>query len=508
MASVSGQAPPDNGPVLRLLTPGPLGAMQPTMSSPSSPLATAYDPEHFRRLGHAWVDQLADHLARTLGRQVPVLAWTPPETSLADFPADFSEEPSGDPLALLSRVLAASHHLHHPRYVGHQVSAPVPLATLCDLVSSMLNNGMAVYEMGPVSTAMETHVLRWMGGVLGLPGSVGGVLTSGGSAGNLTALLAARQARAGFDAWNGGASAGPPLTVLVAETAHYCIARSTRVMGWGAGGVTPVPVDAHYRLRPEALEESLATARRAGRHPIAVVASAGSTATGAFDPLEAVADFCARHQLWFHVDGAHGASAALSPRYRHQVQGIERADSVVWDAHKMMMMPALITAVLFRDGRRSFDAFSQEASYLFNGQDTRRMHDTGLRTLECTKEMMALKLYTCLKVLGTRLFADAVTGSFDLARRFAQRLQAAEDFELAVPPDCNIVCFRHTPRDVPAQELDALQVRLRETLVTSGDFYLVQTVLGGRTWLRTTLINPLTTDADLDALLAALRRAA
>jgi L-2,4-diaminobutyrate decarboxylase len=473
----------------------------------SSRLTAAYDPEHFRRHGHQLVDQLADQLARTLRREGPVLPWATPATNVERYPADFPEEPSGDFTALISRVLADSHHLHHPRYAGHQVSAPLPLSALCDLASSLLNNGMAVYEMGPVATAMEHNVLRWMAGVIGMPEGARGVLTSGGSAGNLTALLAARQAKAGFDAWNGGATAGPPLTVLVPESTHYSVSRATKVMGWGAGGVTPVPVDARYRLRPETLEDVLAAAKRSGRRPIAVVASAGSTATGAFDPLEAVADFCEKHGLWFHVDGAHGTSAALSPTYRHQVKGLERADSVVWDAHKLMMMPALITAVLFREGHRSFDAFAQEASYLFTGQDTRPWSDVAMRTLECTKEMMSLKLYACLSVLGTKLFADSITRTFDLSRRFAERLQASGDFELAVPPDCNIVCFRHTPQGVPASELDALQVRLRESLVTSGDFYLVQTTLGGRVWLRTTIINPLTTDEDLDALLEALRRA-
>ncbi|EAU68582.1 L-2,4-diaminobutyrate decarboxylase [Stigmatella aurantiaca DW4/3-1] len=408
----------------------------------------------------------------------------------------------------MERVLSTSNHLHHPRYIGHQVTAPLPVASLCDLVSSLLNNGMAVYEMGPASSAMEHSVLRWMAGQLGLPEGSGGVLTSGGSAGNLTALLAARQARAGYDAWGGGASAGPPLTVLVPETAHYCISRSVKMMGWGAEGITPVPVDAHFRLRPEALEEARARALGAGRRPIAVVACAGSTSTGAFDPLEAVADFCERHGLWFHVDGAHGASAALSPSFRHQVKGIERADSVVWDAHKMMLMPALITAVLFREGSRSFESFAQEASYLFHGQDTRRWSDIGLRTLECTKEMMALKLYTSLSLLGTRFFADYVTATFELARRFAARIQAAPDFELALEPDCNIVCFRYAPEGVPASQLDALQTHLRERLITRGDFYLVQTTLPRGVHLRTTLIHPLTSEEDLSALLETLRRAA
>jgi L-2,4-diaminobutyrate decarboxylase len=469
--------------------------------------AAAYDAERFRNQAHQLVDQLADYLAgATQGGAMPVLPWAPPEENLARFPASFPEEPTGELGPFMARVLAHSNHLHHPRYVGHQVSSPLPLAALCDFVSSLLNNGMAVYEMGPASTAMEHHVLRWMAGQLGLPDTAGGVLTSGGSVGNLTALLAARQAKAGFDAWNAGSTAGPPLTVLVAETAHYCLARATKVMGWGSSGITPVPVDAHFRLRPEALEDALAAATRAGRRPIAVVASAGSTSTGAFDPLDAVAGFCQRHGLWFHVDGAHGASAALSPTYRHQVKGIERADSVVWDAHKMMMMPALVTAVVFRDGSRSFEAFAQQASYLF-AQDTRRWSDVGLRTLECTKEMMALKLYTCLSLLGTRFFSDYVTATFELTRRFAQRLQAAGDFEVPVAPDCNILCFRHTPRGLAASELDALQGRLRQQLITQGGFYLVQTTLPTGVYLRTTLINPLTSDAELDALMEALRRA-
>ncbi|MCI0571469.1 MAG: pyridoxal-dependent decarboxylase [Myxococcaceae bacterium] len=476
------------------------------MSPPSRDLLAAYDPETFRELGHQLVDQLSEYLARATGaNDLPVLPWVPPSTNVERFPAQFPEEPSGDFLALMNRVLAGSNHLHHPRYVGHQVTAPLPLAALSDMVSALLNNGGAVYEMGPVSSAMERNVLRWMADLLGLPAEAGGVFTSGGSAGNLTALLAARQAKAGYDAWNGGAHAGPPLTVLVPESAHYCVSRATRIMGWGEGGVTPVPVDASFRLRPDALEGALMAARRAGRHPIAVVGSAGSTATGAFDPLEAVADFAQAHDLWFHVDGAHGASTALSPKYRAQLKGIERADSVVWDAHKMMLMPALVTAVLFRDGARSFDAFSQEASYLYHGDDPRPWSDIGLRTLECTKLMMALKVYVALSVLGTRAFGDYVTQTYDQARRFADRLEASGDFELAVRPDCNIVCFRHTPRGVAAEQLDALQARLRERVIQRGDFYLVQTRLPRGVFLRVTLINPLTRDEDLEALLEALR---
>ncbi len=470
-------------------------------------IRAAFDAESFRTQGHRLIDQLADYLATAQqGGPLPVLPSMSPEAQRAAWPASFPEHPAGDLSEILARVLAGSNHLHHPRYVGHQVTAPLPLAALCDMAAALLNNGMAVYEMGPVATAMEHHLVRWMSAQIGWGDRAGGVFTSGGSAGNLTALLAARQAKAGFDAWEAGDGGGPPLALLVSEQAHYSVRRAVQIMGWGSAGVVPVPTDARFRLRADALTDAWRGAERAGRKVIAVVASACSTATGSFDPLEGIADFCRAHDLWLHVDGAHGASAALSAKYRHLLAGIERADSVVWDAHKMLLMPALATAVLFRNGRRSHEAFAQEASYLFSRRDgDAPWYDIGQRTLECTKLMIALKLYVALSVHGTRLFADYVTASFDLARRFAARLHQAPDFELAVEPEANIVCFRYTPEG--DADLDALQQRVRHRLLADGAFYLVQTRLPAGVFLRTTLINPLTGDDDLAALLEAIRAA-
>ena len=312
-----------------------------------------------------------------------------------------------------------------------RVSFSLPEAALCNLVSSLLNNGTAVYEMGPVSTAMERNLARWLAKQLGFPVGADGVFTSGGSAGNLTALLAARQAKAGFDVWTEGAHGGRPLAVLVSEQAHYCVSRSLQIMGFGKAGAWPVPVDARYRMRPEALPDAMHAAQASGRSVIAVVASAGSTATGAFDALEDVAEFCSVNDLWFHVDGAHGASAVLSDTHRGRLAGIERADSVVWDAHKMMLMPALVTAVLFRDGRHSYQPFAQEASYLFSRQaPEEQWFNLASRTLECTKTMMVLKLYAGLAVRGRRFFAEYLDSMFSLARRFSEAIRNAPDFEL------------------------------------------------------------------------------
>jgi L-2,4-diaminobutyrate decarboxylase len=269
-----------------------------------------------------------------------------------------------------------------------------------------------------------------------------------------------------------------------------------------------VPVDDAFRMRADLLQDAFDQATRSGRRVFAVVASACSTATGAFDPIDALADFCQSRGLWLHVDGAHGASAALSPRHRGLLRGIERADSVVWDAHKMMLMPALATAVLFRDERRSHEAFAQEASYLFDAREGRDEWNVGTRTLECTKRMMSLTLYASLAVHGTGVFGEHVAHLFDLGARFAQLLRAESDFEVPVEPQCNIVCFRHLPHGVAAGDADALQERIRRRLLGSGEFYVVQTKLRGNVYLRTALMNSLTGEAELVRLIQACREAA
>jgi L-2,4-diaminobutyrate decarboxylase len=455
-----------------------------------------YSPTRFRENGHSLVDLLAGHLTDAAGGKLPaVMPAGRPADFTARFAGDFPEIGDGDVLRVVAEAMAASTALHSPGFIGHQVATPLPDAALCDLAASLLNNGMAVFEMGPAASAMERAVLAYLARVLGLPATAGGVLTSGGSVGNLTALLAARQAKAGFDVWREGLRNRPQLVVFVAETAHYCVARSLRILGLGDGGVVAVPVDERMRMQVPALEDELRRARRHGRRPIAVVASACSTAAGAFDPIDAIADVCAREDLWLHVDGAHGASLALSPRHRDTVRGIERADSVVWDAHKMMLMPALITAVLFRDAAAGARAFSQEAGYLFDETaDNDAWSDIGRRTIECTKRMMSLKLYAALAAHGTRVFAEHVDAVCALTRYLAAGARA-RGLSVLVEPECDIVCFRHP--DHPG----GATAGVRRALLAEGRFYIVQVHLASGLWLRCTVLNPGTTTADVDQLL-------
>lgn len=470
---------------------------------PSSPtdLKASFDATSFRDYGHRVVEMLADHLDQANHREGPVLPpWTPTE-NLQRWPADFAAAPAIDPTELLARAIESSNHLHHPRYIGHQCTSPLPWSALLDFAGAFLNNGSAVYEMGPHATAMERAVAQWFAGRIGFdPKTADGFFTHGGSAGNLTALLAARQSGTPYDVWEEGIHAARELCILASDQTHYSVRRSAQVIGLGGRAVIPIPADAAFRMRVDELEKALRQAKSEHRAILAVVASAGSTATGAIDPLDQIADLCSEYAVWFHVDGAHSGAMVISDRLRPRLKGIERADSVIIDAHKMMLMPALATLVLFKEGRRSFETFSQQANYLFAGQDpTETWYDLAQRTLECTKRSLGLQVYGSLKAYGTDYFASYIEQMFELGQTFAQRVAARPHWELATEPEGNIVCFRYAPPFIA--DANAFQAQVRAAIVKEGSYYIVKTVLRGKTYLRVTLINPRTELSDLEALL-------
>lgn len=460
----------------------------------------AFDPEAFRSLGHQVVDALADHWKGAAAGDPPVQRWMEPEDAFA-----FWEErlKSGvDPRTLITTILERSFHVAHPRNLGHQVGPVLPAVAAIDLIGNLLDIGNGVYEVGQPATPMERVVLQRLASVLGLPQSADGVLTSGGSLGNLTALLAMRQARGG--AWESG---GHEYAVLVSEESHYCVDRAARIMGWGQEGVIRVPVDAAYRMSMPALRNALTRTRASGRHILGVVASAGSTATGQMDPLEDIANFCASEDLWLHVDAAHGGAFAFSQKARPLLRGIERADSVVVDFHKMLLCPSLVTAVLFRRAEHSYQSFAQEAGYLWRADDEHAWWDAAKRTLECTRPMLGLRAYALLALGGESLLETYIDRCRARTLRFAEMIEAAPDFELLIVPESNIICYRHVPdRNASPEEVDHLNQAIREHLVREGYFYIVQVEKAGRTYLRSAFMNPFTEEFHLAELLESLRR--
>ena len=370
-------------------------------------------------------------------------------------------------------------------------------SALADFVHGAINNPMAIEEMGAGALAIEKAIVEWMVEKVGWdPAKGGGVLTHGGSLANLTAMLAAR-AWAAPDAWTAGAPGD--LAVLAPAAAHYSVARSVGIAGLGADALVAVDADELERIRPERLPEAFERARAAGRRPIAVVASACATGTGLHDDLEAIGAFCREHGLWFHVDGAHGASALLSPRYRSLLDGIEQADSVIWDAHKMLRTSSLCAAVLVREDRDLPAAFQQKASYLFYEEtDDPDILD---RAIECTKAPLGVKLFMNLAWRGEAGLGDYVAERYDKARRFHDLIAARPGFECPYVPESNILCFRY------GSDSD-LQLAIRERLIESGEFHLSSVELGGERHLRIVVMNPATDEATIERLLDAIERVA
>lgn len=473
----------------------------------NSLLTHAFDPEEFSREGHQLVDLLATYLRECRdAKPMPVLPPSDPDNMVKFWTNDLNN--SGFNLQdFYKTLISQANHIHHPRYMGHQVVPPAPLSALTELLEALLNNGMAIYEMGPSSTAIERVVLRWLADKIGMTTEADGILTSGGSAGNLTGMLAARQAMCGYNIWDDGAQDETALAFMVSAEAHYSVSRAAHIMGWGDKGVVRVPVNSRMQLDASRLEETLADAKARGLKVIALVGNACSTSTGTYDPLNEMADFAEAHGLWFHVDGAHGGAAAMTEKYKHLTKGIERADSVVIDFHKMMLAPALTTAVLFRNGRHSFETFAQKAEYLLSNGAQKPWYDGAGRSLECTKKMLGVKVYAMIKLYGDQLFSDYITTTYDLGQSLARLILKENGFELAVRPDGNIVCFRYRP-DGFSGDLNKLTASIRKKLLDDASFYVVQTSVSGQTYLRVTLMNPFTTLSDLESLVKLIRELA
>ncbi|WP_162794959.1 pyridoxal phosphate-dependent decarboxylase family protein [Nonomuraea lactucae] len=442
--------------------------------------------QEFTEAAGVTVKALAEYVDESQRGAVPVVRRRPPREladrlGLRDLIQKGGMTP-GTYREFLRVFLAEGTRLHHPAYLGHQSASPDFPAALADFVHGATNNPMAIYEMGAAAATVEFEVLRWMLAKVGFPAG-GGVLTHGGSLANLTALLAAR-ARAAPDAWEDGVP--DDLVILTPPSAHYSISRAASILGLGQRALVPLETDSLGRIDAARLPDV------SGRRVMALVASACATGTGLHDDLRAVGEWCREHGAWFHVDGAHGASALLSRRHAHLLDGIELADSVIWDAHKMLRTSSLAAAVLVRRESDLDAAFRQEASYLFYGDQG---FDLINRTVECTKAELGLKIFMNLAWRGEDGLGDYVDRQYATAHRFWELARRRPGFELPYEPESNIVCFRYGEAD---------QARLRELLMRDGAFHLTSTELNGVRHLRVTVMAPATDDRTLEALLDAV----
>ncbi|MFJ1702829.1 pyridoxal phosphate-dependent decarboxylase family protein [Kitasatospora sp. NPDC088346] len=423
------------------------------------------------------------------------------------------DEPDPDALLRLTVHLAqGSADPADPACAAHLHCPPLAVAVAADLAVSALNPSQDSWDQAPAATVFETELLAELAELVGFPADrAAGVVTSGGTESNLLALMLARDAVLGGRVELDGLPAGVRPVIVASRAAHFSVQRAAALLGLGERAVLTVPVDRELRMDPAALADTLAAAVRAGRTPIAVVATAGTTDTGAVDPLHRAADLAARHGARLHVDAAYGGGALLSRRLAPLLDGIARADSVSLDFHKLGWQPAA-AGVFLAARAETYASLARHAAYLNPLDDERAGYPSLLgRSLRTTRRPDGFKLAVTLRTLGRDGLGRLVDACHDLARATAAAVRAEPALELHCEPVLTTVVFRYRPADGDPATADRVNAGLRRALLRDGRAVVGRTELPGdgpgRVRLKLTLLNPHTTAADTTRILSAVVRA-
>ncbi|GJM37492.1 MAG: hypothetical protein DHS20C19_08590 [Acidimicrobiales bacterium] len=428
-------------------------------------------------------------------------------------------------LAAVDQVVEYSMHTSHPRFVNQNFAGPDPIAVVGDWLGAALNTTGATFEVAPVFTMMETAVLAKLGRLAGfledaddpLPALPPGLFCAGGSMGTLFALQLARH-RHQPDVTSAGAN-GDRLAVFVSEAGHYAAGKSAALMGLGTDAVVKVSSDHDGAMILSELERAIDRAETAGMVPLAVIGTAGTTVTAAFDDLEALAGVCERRELWLHVDGCYGGSALFSASQAWRLRGVERADSLVWNLHKMMGMTQQCTALLVREPDRLAACFSAGADYLFQSDKLHGEYDAGDRTFQCARRIDVLKLWLTWKARGDAGFAARIEHAVAMAEHTRRRLAGSGGaFVPMVSGDFTNVVFAWVPPhlrpltlDAPDEipnhvrrELHQLAPRIKARMQADGSGMIGYQPVHGLNTFRMICMSPMLQAADVDAILAAI----
>lgn len=470
------------------------------MNTTETMLSKAYSVDEFSKKGHRVIDMLAEQLRISQSEKPDkTIAWMAPEDQYRFWKKDFDSMDREDLPELMEDIFSHSIQFHNKGYVGHQVAVTLPLTALTSALIGYLNNCTTVYELGMAGNAMEKVVIGHLAEKFGYDKRATGFVTSGGSMGNLTALVTARTS-SGIEEHD-----YQKLAVMVSGEAHYSVERAAKIMGIKSENIIKVPVDEKFSIRPDALEDVYQQAVSEGKIVFCIVGCACTTSVGAYDDLEAIADFAEKHQLWFHVDGAHGGAVIFSDKYKHLLKGIERSDSLILDFHKMMLVPPLSTAILYNAGNRKVNEFSPKAAYLWQDQLSEEWYNSAKHTLECTKPLTIFHTYAIMRLYGDDIYRQNVDTLYDLGKEFAEMIKSEKHMELALEPCSNIVCFRYV---ADGMDCDAVNKRVAEELLKDGSYYVVSTQVRGAFYLRITLMNPLTDKECLKELISKVKHIA
>lgn len=464
-------------------------------------------------------DQARDLTERMLGiwsdllegmRDLPVSRVEPAEQVAEAMRLPIPESPMPlDQLELSMRQMVFEHSTlcGHPGFLAYISGAGTTPGTAADLLASALNPNVGAWALSPAASELELHLMRWMAGLFGLPSGAGGLMTSGGATSNLTALKAARDSHGGPGIRADGITS--PMAMYASQEAHATIEEAGDMLGLGARAVRLIPTDGHRRMRSDLLEQAVTQDVAAGVQPIAVAATAGTTGTGAIDPLEEVAAVCRRHELWFHVDAAYGGGAMFAPALRPLLHGIELADSIAFDPHKWLYTPHAGGCLLVRHPAQLGASFGSDATYVYEDRElTRSGSSFGDMGPSWSRSFAALKVWMSLAAHGLDAYARRITHDVELARYLHAQASGHEELEPMAPVALSIACFRYVPPDLPSSEgrgayLNQLNERLLHEIRLQGRTFPSNADIDGAYSLRACIVNYRAEADSIDDLLDA-----
>jgi glutamate/tyrosine decarboxylase-like PLP-dependent enzyme len=394
----------------------------------------------------------------------------------------------------------------HPRFWGWVMGTGTADGLLADLIASTMNAQVAGFDDSP--SAIERQVIGWMCELFAYPTTATGILVSGGTVANLSGLLVARRAKAGFDVRAAGLAGHPQLTVYGSTETHSWARDACDTLGLGAAAFRKVPVDEQYRIRLDALAEAIAEDRAAGHRPICVVGNAGTVNTGALDNLNALADLCKREELWFHVDGALGGLAVMSDALAPLVEGIGRADSIAFDLHKWGYLQYETGCLLVREANDQVATFRAQADYLDPPGRGIQPQSLGFaeRGLQLSRGFRGLRVWMAFRTHGVSGIARIIEQNVAQVRHLSELIKADDRLELMAPAPLNVACFRYHRPGLTPEALDALNREVLIRIQEEGVAVPSSTIINGRFAIRIAHANHRTISADFDTLVDAVVR--
>ena len=481
-------------------------------------------PDEIRRFGRQAVEFVAEYCESI--RNLPVSPDTNSQKIRREIDRTFPENGEDfDNLLEVFReqIVANSRHNGHPRFFGYVSSPGAAVAAIADFLASALNQNVTSWRSSPAATEIERQTINWIKTILGCDENATGVFTSGGSMANFAGLAAAVHSRTGGDLLqNGIYKQEKPFRVYLSEEGHYSIVKAAGLLGIGKANAQIVGVNERFQIDPTDLIEKIEADLKNGFEPLAVVASAGTVSTGAFDSLAEVAEIAEKYNLWFHVDASYGGFAALAPSAKPLFAGIAAADSISLDPHKWLYLPVDCGCVLYKNAETARAAFAHTAEYTRVIAENDEAFAFWDYTPELSRRFRALKVWMMLRFAGTKLLGASIEHDINCAKYFARLVEKTDDFELLAPIESSIFCFRYVPsrlkkelenadsekREKVNLELNRLNERIMIDLQRDGNSYLSNASVNNRFALRGCIINYRTTERDLEILLEDVRRIA